>query len=365
MSDAYGNIEDMVVALRMVTPAGLIATRAVPHASNGLDANRLAIGSEGSLGVITELTMRVMPRPAERQFNGYLFPDFAAGLSALRACAQSGISPALCRLNDPGKTQLSAAFRHRDGAIKHAIGKLYKAWLKNVRGFDLEKSCLMVAAFQGDAARVRADRRRVEKVFRQFGAAALGRGPGAAFAAGKYDFPYIRDFLFEHGVVCDVAETSATWADINDLYDRGMREIGAQLRKDGRPTWLGCHVSHTYSAGASMYFSYGFRCDVDKDNSYDAQAELAYYAAVKKASLECFAAAGATLSHHHAVGYEHLPWLAGESRVGAGTMADAVKSALDPEAVMNPDKLCAGFGPEALDALVRTPAATLDDKKRA
>src|SRR5690606_37765537 len=143
------------------------------------------------------------------------------------------------------------------------------------------------------------DRAAAEKVFSRHGAAGLGRGPGDSFAAGKYDFPYIRDFLLDHGVICDVAETAAPWAGLGALYNRGMTDIGAVLHRDGRPAWLGCHVSHTYPAGASMYFSYAFRCRVDADNRYDAKEELAYYAAVKKASLDCFAAAGATLSHHH------------------------------------------------------------------
>lgn len=352
MSDAYGNIEDMVVALRMVTPTGLIATRAVPHASNGPDANRLCIGSEGGLGIITELTMRIRPLPAHREFRGYLFPTFADGLAALKDCAQAGVSPILSRLNDPGKTQLSAAFRPRDSAGKHLLGKLFKAWLKKGRGFDMEQACLLVAAYQGDAAQVRRGRAAAEGIYHRHGAARLGRGPGESFAAGKYDFPYIRDFLLARGVICDVAETSTSWGGMADLYGRGMSEISRALRRDGRPAWLGCHVSHTYPAGASVYFSYAFRCAVDQNGRYDPQAELAYYAAVKKASLECFAAVGATLSHHHAVGYEHLPWLVDESHVGDDTLMDRVKTTFDPQAVMNPERLRGGFGTADLDALL-------------
>ncbi|MEQ8226657.1 MAG: FAD-binding oxidoreductase [Rhodospirillales bacterium] len=356
MSDTYGNIEDMVVALRMLTPEGVIETHRVPQASNGPDPNWLCIGSEGTFGIITELTMRIRPLPPKRAFHGYLFPSFMDGLRALKQCSEQDISPMLSRLNDPSKTQLSAAFRHRESRGKKLIGRMFKAYLSAVRGFDLPNACLMVAAFQGDDAKVRHDRKAVERIYRANGAVALGRGPGEAFANGKYDFPYIRDFLMERGVICDVAETSTTWGGMADLYNQGMARIGAQLRTDKRPIWLGCHVSHTYPLGASIYFSYAFRCVIDDENTYDPEAELAYYAAVKKASLDCFAETGATLSHHHAVGYEHLPWLDRESKVGSGTMVDRIKRSLDPSAIMNPDKLTADFSAKALDDLLNPTA---------
>ena len=352
MSDAYGNIEDMVVALRMVTPTGVISSHCVPQASNGPDPNWLCIGSEGTLGIITELTMRVRPVPAVEEFRGYLFPSFQSGLKALGECSDRGCMPALSRLNDPSKTHLSAAFRSREGWLKRKLGKAFKFFLRQFRSFDFDRACLMIAAFQGDKAQVHWQRAAVEAVYRKHGGVGLGRGPGEAFATGKYDFPLIRDFLMEHGVICDVAETSTTWGRLEDLYDDGMAEIGAALGRDGRPNWLGCHVSHTYPLGASMYFSYAFRCDISPEGAYDPAAELAYYAAVKKVSLECFSKSGATLSHHHAVGYEHLPWLTNESRIGDGSMIEAVKATLDPETVMNPDKLVSGFSRRDLDNLL-------------
>ena len=355
MSDAYGNIEDMVVSLRMVTPTGVISTHCVPQASNGPDPNWLCIGSEGTLGIITELTMRVRPEPAVREFRGYLFPSFRSGLAALRECSDRGCMPALGRLNDPFKTQISVAFRSREGRFKRKLGQAYNFFLRRFRGFDFDRACLMVAAFQGDKAQVHRQRAAVQAVYRRHGGMGLGRGPGEAFAAAKYDFPFIRDFLMDHGVICDVADTSATWGRLKDLYDDGMAQIGAALGRDGRPTWLGCHVSHTYSLGASMYFSFAFRCDISPEGAYDPAAELAYYANVKKSSLVCFSKAGATLSHHHAVGYEHLPWLTGESRVGDGSMIEAVKTALDPERIMNPDKLVSGFRERDLDNLLTPP----------
>lgn len=339
LSDGYGNIEDMVLSLRMATPSGFVATRDVPHASNGPDAKRLCIGSEGALGIITEVTLCVREVPPRRAFYGYLFPDFAAGLEAMRACSRAGERPALARLNDPAKTQLSAAFQRKPGAVKRAVARGFKWWLRTVRGLDLDKACLMIAAFEGDSATLNARRRRIERLYHRHGAVSLGRSPGESFAEGKFDFPYIRDFLMDYDVLVDVAETATVWSEIPALYEAGMGAFSQALGEGGRHAWVGCHVSHSYPAGASVYFSLAMTCRRDAEGGVDPWAELEHFVAAKHTALDFFAARGATLSHHHAVGYEHLPWLKQESPVGAGTLVDAVKASLDPNGVMNPGKL--------------------------
>ena len=355
LSDGYGNAEDMVLALRMATPKGMIATRCVPHASNGPNANHLCIGSEGTLGIITEMTMAVRPMPERREFHGYLFPSFVAGIEAIHDTVDRGVRPVLSRLNDPMKTQLLGAVRRRDGWWQSRTKSLMKAFLTHARGFDMQNACVMISAFQGDSDDITGRRRAAERVYRRHGGISLGRGPGDAFAESKYDFPYVRDFLMDYGVICDVAETSATWPCLGKLYDAAMRRIGDTLRRDGRLGWVGCHLSHSYSSGASLYFSYAFPCRFGADGSYDVNAELAYYARVKLESLKCFAEMGATLSHHHAVGYEHLPWLPGESCVAGGTATEAVKQYLDPTGIMNPGKLVSGFDIDRLNRLVDPP----------
>lgn len=349
LSDGYGNIEDMVLSLRMATPTGFVSTRDVPHSSNGPDVKRLCIGSEGALGIITEVTLSVRKSPARREFRGYLFPSFAAGIEAMRACQRERAAPPLSRLNDPSRTQLSAAFRRKPSGLQAVVAYLFKSYLRRVRRFDLEKSCLLIAAFEGDAGSLAWSRRRTERIYRAHGGVGLGRSPGEAFAEGKFDFPHIRDFMMDHHVVADVAETSTVWRNILPLYEAGMKIYRDALGRGGRHRWVGCHVSHTYTAGASLYFSFAFRCATTDDRAEPA-AELQHYLAAKQVGLEFFAANGATLSHHHAVGYEHLPWLMGENSVGDGTVVDAIKAKLDPRDIMNPGKLVSGFSREDLAA---------------
>jgi len=355
LSDAYGNIEDMVVGMRVLTPAGVLDTRPLPHASNGPDVKRLVIGSEGTLGIITSLTMRVRPRPAVREFRGYLFPTFEAGIEAIRDTAPHGIYPATSRLNDPSKTQLSSAFRRGGtGALAAGLERLFKLGLTHVKGIDLVQSSLMIGVFEGDLSQVRAQRTAAERVWRRHGAIGLGKGPGRAQEDSKFDLPYVRDFLLDYNVIVDVAETSALWKNVPFVYRLLMQRTRAALQAGGRAAWLGCHISHCYSSGASLYFTFAFRCRTGADGRIDRSAELAHYRSVKTDLLDGFAECGCTLSHHHAVGREHLKWLRAETAIGEVMPVAALKSAIDPDAIMNPGKLVWDATDEASRGVLET-----------
>jgi alkyldihydroxyacetonephosphate synthase len=340
LSDGYGNVEDMVMGVRIVTPAGVLETRPIPHASNGPDVKRLVIGSEGTLGIMTALTMRVRPRPVRRQFRGYLFPDFEAGMEAVGEAARRGVSPVMSRLNDPAKTQLSSAFRQRSTG-KFAVGteRLVKFALSRLRRIDLSQAALMIGCFEGDAAQARAQRAAAERIWRRYGAIGLGHGPGRSMEDSKYDLPYVRDFLMDYNVVVDVAETCLRWKDLRSAYHLVATRALKVLTEGGRRAWLGCHVSHCYSSGASLYLTFAFRCRENSNGRIDRAAEFSHYCLVKTILLDSFAECGGTLSHHHAVGRDHLPWLRAETAIGNVMPIAALKAAIDPDAVMNPGKL--------------------------
>jgi alkyldihydroxyacetonephosphate synthase len=340
LSDGYGNIEDMVAGLRIATPAGVLETRPIPHASNGPDVKRFVIGSEGTLGIITVLTMRVRPRPQRREFRGYLFPNFEAGLDAVREAAREGVSPVMTRLNDPAKTQLSAAFRRRrTGAFAARLERVARRMLATVKRMDLSQAALMIGGFEGDSTQIRAQRAAAERVWRRCGAIALGQKPGRAMEDSKFDLPYVRDFLMDYNVIVDVAETCLRWKDMRSSYHLLTARAREALTDGGRRAWLGCHVSHCYSSGASLYFTFAFRCRADTDGRIDRTAELGHYRRVKHVLLDGFSDCGGTVSHHHAVGLDHLPWLRAETAIGNVMPVAALKAAIDPDAVMNPGKL--------------------------
>src|ERR1700684_792452 len=168
-SDKYGKIEDMVIAVRMVTPEGVLQTRMVPKSSNGIDVNHLCIGSEGTIGVITEATMRVHAVPESRQVQGYLFPEFEGGIEAMHECVTQECMPAMVRLNDPDKTALSLAFRPPASGFTKIAGSLFKTYLR-AKGFAQPRACLMLTAFEGSPRGVSGRLQQAQAIYRKCGA---------------------------------------------------------------------------------------------------------------------------------------------------------------------------------------------------
>lgn len=329
-SDKYGKIEDMVIAVRMVTPEGVLQTSVVPKSSNGIDVKHLCIGSEGTLGVITEATMQVHAVPEMRQVRGYLFPEFEGGSEAIFECVRLECMPAMVRLNDPDKTALSLAFRPPSAGFTKIASNLFKKYLR-AKGFAQPRTCLMLAAFEGSLRSVTRRVKQAERIYRKYGAVGLGASAGKSFEATKYDFPYIRDFLLDRNVTTDVSETATVWSNIPALYRDTIAVLRKEIEKGGVQPWAGCHISHTYSSGASLYFTFGFR--------QQPEHEMEQYLQVKRAVQQSFIDHQATLSHHHAVGTEHLPWLAADiSPVGVQAVS-AIKQGLDPANIMNPGRL--------------------------
>src|SRR5208283_4004263 len=335
-SDKYGKIEDMVIALRMVTPLGVLATRIVPKSSNGIDVNHLCIGSEGTLGVITEATMQVHPRSELRRTHGYLFLDFESGIEAMRECVRKECVPSMFRLNDPDKTALSLAFKPPSSRLSQAVTGVMKTYLR-VKGFDFARACLMLTTFEGSKANVARQHSQVSAIYRRFGAVDLGSGSGKSFESTKYDFPHIRDFLMDRGITSDVSETATVWSNIVPLYRATTTALRSAILNSGSDgesgvnPFVGCHISHTYHSGASLYLTFACRQLPGR--------EIQQYLHAKRAVQQSFIDHGATLSHHHAVGTEHLPWLTDDiATVGVMAVA-AIKGGLDPGNVMNPGRL--------------------------
>jgi alkyldihydroxyacetonephosphate synthase len=189
----------------------------------------------------------------------------------------------------------------------------------------------MLVALEGKSRAVSRQLQQVQAIYRRCGAVYLGAGAGKSFEATKYDFPHIRDFLLDRDVTTDVSETSTVWSNIGGLYRDTVAVLRDEISKSGVRPWVGCHVSHTYTSGASLYFTFGFRQTPGR--------EMEQYLQVKRVVQQSFLDHHATLSHHHAVGTEHLPWLAEDiSPVGVKAIS-ALKHGLDPANIMNPGRL--------------------------
>lgn len=327
-SDKYGKIEDMVIALRMVTPNGTLVTRTVPKSSNGIGINDICIGSEGILGVITEVTMQVHRIPLKKEFHGYLFPDFEKGIKAMYEASIQNVMPSMSRLNDADKTSLSFAYKTKSPFFQTVLAKIMKLYLKMIKKLDFDKVCLMLVAFEGDE--IKSQIKKLNAIYKKQGGIPLGSSPGKAFEKGKYDFPYFRDFIMDYGISADVSETSATWKNLLPLYYHAKKSIEQAIVETGSKSWCGCHISHTYKTGASLYFTFAYKY------THDA---LAQYLHVKKSAEDAFIEFGSTLSHHHAVGWEHMPWLSEDISSTGVNVIQGIKASLDPKNIMNPGKI--------------------------
>ena len=330
-SDIYGKIEDMVISLRMVTPSGTIITRTVPKSSNGIDIKHLCIGSEGILGVITEVVVQVHHKPEKEDWYGWLFPDFKSGLDAIHECHRGYCMPTVTRLNDPKKTALSFAFKHPKTGIKDKIAKAFKWYIGNVKKIDFNQCCLMVVKYEGTPQAFNRIKNRVTAIYKKHRGVCLGAEPGRSFAKVKFDFPHLRDYVMDRSIMADVSETATTWDNLRTLHESGLADVEQAIKDTGVDAWVGCHLSHSYRTGASLYFTFG--C-LQREGR-----EIEQYLYVKKAAEDAFMKNGGTLSHHHAVGTEHLPWVEEDLSPTGLKAVKALKAGLDPNDIMNPGKI--------------------------
>jgi alkyldihydroxyacetonephosphate synthase len=323
-SSGYGRFEQMVLGLRCVAPAGQLDLAAVPASAAGPELRRLLVGSEGTLGVISELTLRVRPAPRERVYEGVFFTDFAAGVDALRELAQQRACPDVARLSDEAETRMSLALAGSGGAK----GRLGRAYI-GLRGYG--KGCLAILGFEGEEQEVAARRKRALELVRRVGGLAVGRSPGEAWRKGRFGAPYLRDELLTQGVMVETLETATSWSNLRALHRAVATAISDALAAEGTPGLVMCHVSHLYETGASLYFTFIAR---QREG-----AELEQWRAVKQAASDAIVAGGGTITHHHAVGRDHAPWLKDEVGEAGVAALRALKAELDPAGIMNPGKL--------------------------
>jgi alkyldihydroxyacetonephosphate synthase len=323
-STGHGRIDELVVGLRCQTPSGELVLGRGPASAAGPDLRQLVMGSEGVFGIITEVTVRVRRLPAERRYEGFVVPDFAAGQRILRRLAQEEALPDIARLSDEGETRVTLAMAG-GGRLKAAAVRAYLR-LRRVSG-----GCLLILGWEGVPSSVAFRRKSARRALTSERGVSLGRSAGEAWRRGRFSGPYLRDDLLDHGVLVETLETAARWRDLSRLHGAVRDALTEALREDGRSPLVGCHVSHVYPTGASLYFTVLTGARVG--------AEVAQWDAAKRAATDAIMATDGTLTHHHAVGSVHAPWLAAEIGELGVDVLRAVKSRLDPAGILNPGKL--------------------------
>lgn len=328
-SDAYGKIEDMLVSLKMVTPVGTVVTKTTPASSAGPDLNKFIVGSEGTLGVITEATMRIHKAPEVKDYRGFLFPSFEKGIAAIRECIDKNWIPSMIRFQDSNETQLAFNMKSPKKGLEALVQKQIKRFL-SATGY--QNPCIMIVGFEGELKNTQVISQEVLKILKKHRAFSLGKSVGKTWSKDKFNVPYLRDYLMDYGIMVDVAETAAVWSKLLNVYNKTIEQVKNRfdVENDGFG-YIGCHISHTYKTGACLYFTYGMKQVVGK--------EMEQYYSFKKLITDTFLKNGATLTHHHAVGYEHSPWMEFEVSATGLKAIKAIKEALDPKNICNPGKV--------------------------
>ncbi len=321
------HIDDHCHALSLVTPRGTLATHRHPASGAGPEPARLVIGSEGALGVITEAWMRVVPKPRWRASVSVTFATFDAGVAAARALAQSGLQPSNARLLDPdearlhrvrfdGTAVLLVGFESADqppaGSLARAL-ELARDHGGTIVSGPIIRGDEAPATPQAVAREAKAERH--DQTWRQ------------AFL----DAPYLQSALLSIGVISDTFETACTWTAFPELHARVVAATRAVLAAECGGGIVACRFTHVYPDGPAPYYTFV--------GAARPGAELAQWRAIKHAATDALAAAGGTITHHHAVGRTHLPWYERERPALFGDALAAVKRTFDPHAILNPGVL--------------------------
>jgi alkyldihydroxyacetonephosphate synthase len=312
-SAGYGRFDDLVVGLTVVTPIGTLELGRSPANAAGPDLRELVMGSEGAFGVVTAVRLRVRPVPEVTAYEAWRFDTFAAGAAAMRTLAQADLLPTVLRLSDENETAINLASPDDVGA-----GSSGGASAGSSGG------CLLVAGYEGTPAAVAARRSAVAALLGDAGGEALGEERGEAWAHGRFAGPYLRDALLDVGVLVETLETVTFWSNLDRVYAAVTEALVGAL---GEATMVLCHISHVYPTGASLYFTVATRQAADP---------VAQWTAAKAAASTAIVSAGGSITHHHAVGRDHLPWLADEIGPVGVEILRAVKQRLDPTGVLNP-----------------------------
>jgi alkyldihydroxyacetonephosphate synthase len=303
----YTHIDDFVESLRVVTPAGIMESRRLPGSGAGPSPDRLMIGAEGALGVITEAWMRLQDRPAFRAGAAVAFDDFLAGARAVRAVGQAGLFPLKLRLVDAAEC---AANGVNDGSF-----------------------ALLVLAFESADHPVDPWQARALQLIEDHGGRVLPDPSAAeAWRTAFIRMPYQRELLVPRNLIVDTFETAITWDRLDGFHEKVKHATEhAILEATGRPGLVTCRFTHVYPDGAAPYFSF--------HAAGRPGALIEHWRQIKERASDAVIEGGGTITHHHAVGRDHMPWYERQRPPLFGAALAAAKRALDPAGILNPGVL--------------------------
>ncbi len=316
-STYYGKIDELVLAMKVITPAGIIETKEYPASAEAWDLNKTFIGSEGCLGIITRVTLKIKRwRPQNKTFASFIFKNFESATESMRNIMQAGIGkPSLFRISDPVETDTGFKIK----GFENSFSDKFLRFL----GYHSGERCLMFVTVDGDKDYTCLIKKKIKKIARSEGGFSIGSKPTKEWLEQRYSSAYLRDPLMDIGVMTDTVETAVSWDKLINLWT----SVRAYLEKREK-THVMAHISHVYETGANLYFT--FLSPMKKGK------ELEDYLQYHKGLIDTIHNNGGSLTHHHGIGRALAPWMEDEMGKTAMGLMQASKDYLDPGGIMNP-----------------------------
>jgi alkyldihydroxyacetonephosphate synthase len=309
----YTHIDDFVESTRTMTPVGVMESRRLPGSGAGPSPDRMVIGSEGALGIITEAWMRLQDRPTFRASTAVAFAEFENAVEAVRQLTQSGLFPANVRLLDENEAYLNGA-----GDGKHTMVVLgfesadhpVQAWMDRGLAICTELGGTYDLEGAKDAEGHRS-------------------GAAGAWREAFIKMPHFRDALISAAVISDTFETAITWDRFHTFHENVTAAAQAAIEEaTGQPGIVTCRFTHAYPDGAAPYFT--FQALGRHGNLIEQWQQI------KKGASDAVIEYGGTITHHHAVGRDHMPWYEQQRPELFGAALKGAKEKLDPGGILNP-----------------------------
>ncbi|XP_068631826.1 alkylglycerone-phosphate synthase [Battus philenor] len=323
--NTYGNIEELVVQTKMVTPVGVIEKSCrVPRISCGPEWEHVVMGSEGCLGVVTEVTLKIRPLPPLVRYGSLVFPDWEAGFQFEREVARQRLQPSSIRLMDNEQFRFGHAVKTEASWGGVILDGLKKFYITCIRGFDPTKLCVVTLLMEGTCEQVADREKRLNEIAATYGGVPGGATNGEVGYTLTFVIAYIRDLALEYDIVAESFETSVPWDRTLALCRNTKRRVGEECAARGIRHFISCRLTQTYDAGCCIYFYFAF-------NSSGCSDAVAVYEHIEEAARDEIIANGGSISHHHGVGKLRKKWYKQTVSEPGQRLLLSAKKALDPD----------------------------------
>lgn len=328
-SSGYGRIEEMVISVKVATPARTLTTSPFEGDAEGVNLKSLFFGSEGMLGVVTEAMVRIHTSPQTKKWLVAVFPAFQNGIEAIKDLIQKNIIPTVVRYSDPQETFIQSLFTKEDRSLLSKLKSSISKRLLKLKG--MQTPSLLMMRFDGEKEECQWKTKVALQIFRHYNGFSAGTSLGKKWETSRFSLPYLRDALIERGIFVDTMETVLPWDQIDKFKQTVLTELQRSKAFGYERGILLAHLSHVYPTSSSIY------CTVI--TAQDKENPQAQWEEIKNIVTNVIIKCGGALSHHHSVGRDHQPWYIAKTDALTREILRSVKRTIDPNHILNPGKL--------------------------